>query len=101
MIPNSHEFDVFVSEGALVEVWRGEHVSVAQQFGVDWDGPSHSVMHSAVFTDPVTPPASGAPTQSREVSRVRRAGRWLRAVPWHVWLCLGYLIGFAASCGHR
>jgi hypothetical protein len=36
MIPCDEEFDVFVSEGALVEVWRGERLSVAQQFGKDW-----------------------------------------------------------------
>ncbi|MFZ1005268.1 MAG: hypothetical protein WAN65_00420 [Candidatus Sulfotelmatobacter sp.] len=49
MIPNDNEFDVFVVEGVLVEVWHGERISAAQQFGVDWDGPVHSVMHAAVF----------------------------------------------------
>ena len=101
MIPNSNEFDVFISEGALVAVWRREHVSVAQQFGVGWDGPSHSVMHAAVFTDPVTPPASDVPAPTLEAPRIRRARRCLCAAPWHVWLCLGYLIGSAVSCGHR
>jgi hypothetical protein len=38
------EFDVYVTEGALAIVHRGEHVASAQMFGVDWDGPSHSVM---------------------------------------------------------
>lgn len=49
MIPNDNEFDVFVNEGVLVEVWHGQRISAAQQFGVDWDGPTHSVMHAAVF----------------------------------------------------
>jgi hypothetical protein len=58
MIPRDEEFDVFVSEGALVEVWRGERLSVAQQFGKDWDGPVHSVVHAAVFCPPPGAPAA-------------------------------------------
>lgn len=46
------EFDVYVSEGALVEVWRGEHVTVAQQFGCDWDGPTSSMLHPSLFVPP-------------------------------------------------
>jgi hypothetical protein len=52
MIPRDDEFDVIVSEGVLVEVWRGERLSVAQQFAVDWDGPIHSAVHAAVFCPP-------------------------------------------------
>lgn len=52
MIPRDEEFDVFVSEGVLVEVWRGEHVAVAQQFGVAWDGPPNSVMYQTVYQRP-------------------------------------------------
>jgi hypothetical protein len=40
---------VFVSEGALVEVRRGEHLPLAQQFGEQWDGPMHSVTHAATL----------------------------------------------------
>jgi hypothetical protein len=46
------EFDAYVTEGVLVEVWRDDHVSAAQQFGVDWDGPSRSIMHAATFETP-------------------------------------------------
>ena len=59
MIPRDEEFDVFVSEGALVEVWRGERLSVAQRFGADWDGPVHSMVHAAAFCPP--PCVSGRP----------------------------------------
>jgi hypothetical protein len=47
------EFDVHVSKDVLVEVWRGEHVSQAQQFGATWDGPLHTAMHEAVFAEPM------------------------------------------------
>jgi hypothetical protein len=60
MIPRDEEFDVFVCEGALVEVWRGERLSVAQQFGTDWDGPVQSVLHAAAFCPPPAAPASAA-----------------------------------------
>jgi hypothetical protein len=65
------EFDVYVTEGALAFVHRGKHISRAQMFGVDWDGPSHSVMHASVFEAP-TPsrPAARAPNAPR-----RSAGR--------------------------
>ncbi len=45
-------FDVYVGEEALASVHRGEHVSTAQMFGVEWDGPSHSVMYATVFDAP-------------------------------------------------
>jgi hypothetical protein len=65
----SEEHDVYVNEGSLVEVWRGEHLSVAQQFGTDWDGPVHSVVHAAVFC----PPAE-ALACARAVGLMARAG---------------------------
>jgi hypothetical protein len=46
------EFDVYVSNGVLVEVWCGERLSVAQQCGEDWDGPVHSAVHVVVFFPP-------------------------------------------------
>jgi hypothetical protein len=50
------DFDVFVTEGVLVEVWRGDRVSVAQQFGEKWDGPVHSVCYEKVFEAPLPEP---------------------------------------------
>ncbi|MBZ5700272.1 MAG: hypothetical protein LAN84_00335 [Acidobacteriia bacterium] len=52
MIPRDEEFDVYVLEGVFVEVWRGQRLSAAQQFGVDWDGPVHSIVHAAAFCPP-------------------------------------------------
>ena len=82
MIPRDQEFDVFVSEGALVEVWRGERLSVAQQFGTDWDGPVHSVLHAALFCPPPGTPAPAA---------VPRC--WSRELGICVAMCLGAAIG--------
>lgn len=55
MIPNDKEFDVYVSEGVMVEVWRGQHISVATSFGVEWDGAPHHVMYSTCFEPPSAP----------------------------------------------
>jgi hypothetical protein len=92
--PHSHEFDVFVSEGALVEVWRGDHISVAQQFGVDWDGPSHSVIHAAVFEAPA---ASAAFTPPAGEPVVTTADLAPPPVPWHkrlvpAWWIVGVML---------
>ena len=50
------DFDVFVTEGVLVEVWRGDRVSVAHQFGEKWDGPVHSVCYEKAFEAPLPEP---------------------------------------------
>ena len=50
------DFDVFVTEGVLVEVWRGDRVSVAQQFGEKWDGPVHTACYEKVFEAPLPEP---------------------------------------------
>jgi hypothetical protein len=44
--------EVFVTEHVLLEVWHGKRVSAATQFGVDWDGPTATVVHAAVFEPP-------------------------------------------------
>lgn len=94
MIPRDEEFDVFVTEGALVEVWRGAHVSVAQQFGVDWDGPTHSAMHAAVFCPAAVPIPPMLNARVRRI-RVRRllSRRRKRALAWLVAaaLCAAWL----------
>jgi hypothetical protein len=94
MIPNPDQYDVYVSEGVLVEVWRGERISVAQQFGVEWDGPSHSVMHGAVFCREDAPPVPRP-----EPQRVARLTRAWRALYSHrcAWLWLGYVLGLLAG----
>jgi hypothetical protein len=43
---------VFVADDLLVVVTRGDRVSSAQLFGVDWGGPKHTAMHASVF-DPI------------------------------------------------
>jgi hypothetical protein len=47
-----HEYDIIVTEGVAVEVWRGPRVNAAQQFGVEWDGPVHSTINASVWSDP-------------------------------------------------
>jgi hypothetical protein len=75
------DWDVWVSDGVLVEVLRGEHISVARQFGVEWDGPESSAIHQAVFDDRVAP-APPAPAVHCECSLwslcVRSLGRLVR-----------------------
>jgi hypothetical protein len=45
-----HEaFDVYVSEGVMVEVHRGRVQTVARQFGADFDGPIQTVLHGEAF----------------------------------------------------
>lgn len=74
MIPRDEQFDVFISGSVLVEVWRGEHISTAQQFGEDWDGPVHSALHPAVFHPPTVATAApehvSCPTDSTARTRV-------------------------------
>jgi hypothetical protein len=60
MIPKDGEFDVIVSEGVLVEVWRGPNVHIAQQFGADWNGPIHSCLTPDVFESKPSPVAVSA-----------------------------------------
>jgi len=95
MIPKDEEFDVFVSEGVLVEVWRGEHVSVAQQFGEKWDGDVHSALHHRVFStpSPLTDRNASALFQSWHL-RARR-GALLVVLAWAVVLlvCLSICLG--------
>jgi hypothetical protein len=49
MIPRDDEFDVYVSECVLLEVWRGQHVTTAQQFASNWDGLPESTTHPLAF----------------------------------------------------
>jgi len=79
---NDQDWDVWVSDGVLVEVLRGEHVSVARQFGVEWDGPQSSALHRAVFDDPRVPAATVTPCECslwslcvRSLARFRRRPR--------------------------
>ena len=100
MIPKNEEFDVFVSEGALVEVWRGKHVSVAQQFGVSWDGPTHSAIHEAVFCPPAS--TTAVPVDDPLPWLPWRVRVW-RAAREHplLWLCLGYALGLLMALACR
>ena len=51
--------EVFVTEHVLLEVRHGKRVSAATQFGVDWDGPTATVVHAAVFEPPNDPGCDG------------------------------------------
>lgn len=95
MIPRDEEFDVYVSEDVFAAVWRGQRVSTAQMFGLDWDGPSHALLHAGIFEPPAAPPAPvlAAPL---EPPRWRSALLWL----WHarvVWLYVGWLLGLVVG----
>jgi hypothetical protein len=90
------DFDVYVTEGALAIVHRGEHVSSAQMFGVDWDGPSHSVMHAAVFDGPAPDPLfARAHSQTPRLSAIRFLLDCVRREP-SVWVCVGWTIAWIA-----
>lgn len=88
------DFDVWVGEDALAIVHRGEHISRAQMFGVEWDGPSHSAMHAAVFDAPA-PPRVSSEAPRRSVFRCLLScvfedpAAWVcsgAALAWFVWL---------------
>jgi hypothetical protein len=93
MIPDF--YDVLVSGSGEIKV-------VDRSIGEDWILVKHfssdlvSVEHAAAFTDPITPAATEIPPPAPEVSRVRRADAWMRAVPWLV-LGVGFLLGVAVS----
>jgi hypothetical protein len=91
MIPRDDEYDVYVCEGALVEVWRGEHLSVAQQFGEDWNGPVQSVMHHTVFCPPGAVMAVPQPPPPPECWHCR-VWRAVRDVGVSAWLTWGVLV---------
>lgn len=41
-----NDWDVYVSEGAFLEVTRGPHLTVAQAYGEDWNGAPMVNVHS-------------------------------------------------------
>jgi len=43
--------EIYVNEGVLVEIHRGAHCTVVQQFGADWNGPLCSKLHAAAFEE--------------------------------------------------
>jgi hypothetical protein len=95
MIPRDDEFDMYVSEGALVEVWRGEHITVAQQFSADWDGAPASCMHPAVFVPlPVDPP----PVPVGTVDGRYTLADSIRSIQWW-WMLWAATIGSAFAYG--
>jgi hypothetical protein len=49
VIWNDDGLEVFVTEHVLLEVRHGVRLSAVTQFGVDWDGPTATVLHAAVF----------------------------------------------------
>lgn len=87
MIPGDTEFDVIVSEGVLVEVWRGEIVSVAQEFGVDWDGPAHSMLHAEALraADPAAKDGAANASRSRSWRVWVRRSILVLAIAWLLW----------------
>jgi len=50
-----------VSDGVLLEVKRGDALTVAQQFTLDWDGPICSMVHGAVMTPAVSKRVTPSP----------------------------------------
>jgi hypothetical protein len=80
MIPKDEEFDVYVSEGVMLEVWRGEHLGIAQQFGVDWDGPIHSAAKSSIFSTRNKMREPSAVVPAPPISARSKFFRWVRAL---------------------
>lgn len=87
MIPDGNAFDVIVSEGVIVEVWRGEVVSLAQQFGVNWDGPPHSMLHAETLCAAEPQPKTEATNTARLRSWRSRArmGALIFVAAWLLW----------------
>ena len=52
-VTDDNNFDVYVSEGVLVEVYRGRAITMARSFTVDSDGPISSMVHGQVMTPAV------------------------------------------------
>jgi hypothetical protein len=96
--------DVFVSQDVLVAVIRGDRISTAQLFGVDWCGPKTTVVHAGVFSsaDHARVEANHhARVQALEkqlASSVAALPRWQRAA-----MAVAYDLGVAVrwwrSCG--
>jgi len=76
-------------------VWRGDHVSAAQQFGVDWEGPSHSVMHAATFEAPKPSGVQAQAANPRRLSAVRHLLGCLFSSH-EAWICVGWTLAWLA-----
>jgi hypothetical protein len=64
VIWNDDGLEVFVTEHVLLEVRHGERLSAVTQFGIDWDGPTATVLHPAVF-QPLCDPRSDGDVRAR------------------------------------
>lgn len=97
--PRPEDLDVYVGDGALVEVWRGERTSMATMFGVRWDGEASVAMHREVFLPPDGPRSGGVcPACGRGGAVV-----WVRPVGVGAWrvcalaLCLALALLLAGT----
>lgn len=84
MVGTSESFDVYVSDGVLLEVHRGPHMAVAQTHGVDWTCPPLVNVHPETFValtkfEAKTPLATAGPVISAS-TRYERYGWVVPAV---------------------
>jgi hypothetical protein len=79
-------YDVYVHEGHIVEVHRGEHGTVAQIFGEDWNTQPMVNFHPAALAPIIASPAPPAPAFKPLVER-----------NYLLWAAIGF--GFAALFG--
>jgi hypothetical protein len=99
MIPRDEDFDVYVSEGALVEVWRGEHLTVAQQFAEDWDGPIQSVTNGTTFRAPRSPVPADNPMTMQQLRAIVRRGALTFGACVALGAGVGALLGYGMAHG--
>jgi hypothetical protein len=96
MIPADNEFEVFVSEGVLVEVWHGQKVSTARDFAEDWDGPVRSMIHLNAFTPPGAPVIQ-ASDPAPHVPR-RRSREFDVCIAMFLGVIVGVLLWLGSAC---
>jgi hypothetical protein len=85
------DFDVYVSDGVLVEVQRGRALTMARSFTVDYDGPIQQMVHGEVMT-----PSSSHTVTPSPCPPTRRD----RLIAWIVFAAvfvLGALVGLAMA----
>lgn len=96
MIPNTDEFDVFVNEEVMVEIWRGQHTSTARAFGSDWEGQTVYQLWPSVIAQKPQPEmlhiSCGVPPAPTVWSALREA---LKSPV--LWACLGWLAGLVVG----
>jgi hypothetical protein len=90
-VTDDNNFDVYVSDGVLLEVQRGRALTMARSFTEDFDGPIQHMVHGAVMTPSCDDERA---VQSFQPTRRERVIAWCVFVAVFV---LGALVGLAMA----